>query len=132
MSLNRLRHVCILALCVLSVACSLNVRQEDLYGTYTASYPFGKETLTLNRDGTFVQQVAVNGQAPVTAHGRWEFDSNGSRISFYGSMWVDNGFGELRTDWRTITPGLTGSMGAERLWSRITIGSGGQYPYVKQ
>jgi len=124
--------VCILALCLINPACSIRVGQEDLYGTYIASYPFGNETLTLERNSTFVQQVAINGQTPVTVQGRWQFDPGESRVSFYGSMWVLDGVGHLRSDWRTITPGLTGSLSAERLWSRVTIGSGGEYPYVKR
>jgi hypothetical protein len=109
----------------------MTVPQQELYGTYSASYPFGKDTLTLNRDGTFVQHVVVNGQTPATVRGRWQFDPRKSRVDFYGSMWLADGTGQLRTDWRTIAPGLTGSLSAERLWGRINIGSG-EYPYIKE
>jgi hypothetical protein len=44
---------------------------------------------------------------------------------------VDNGFGKLRTDWRKVEPGLV-SLPVEMLWFKITIGSGGEFPYLKQ
>jgi len=119
-------------LSLMSLGCSITVPQDEVYGTYVASYPFGNETLTLNRDQTFLQQAVINGQAPVTAHGRWVFDSADSRVNFYGSMQVVDGIGHLRSDWRTIGPGLTGSMSVERIWFRVQIGSGGEYPYVKR
>jgi hypothetical protein len=107
------------------------VRQTNLYGNYIASYPFGKEELTLNRDDTFVQTVAVNGQAAAVSRGSWRFDSVHSQVKFYGLMRVADGFGQLRDDWRTIPPEPTGALPAELLWFRVELG-GGDYTYVKQ
>lgn len=118
------------------VSCSTHVPLKDLYGSYVASYPFGKEELTLNPDFTFVQKVTIHGQKPTIAHGQWKFDSINSSadsyVDLYGSMWVVDGFDHLRSDWRKINPGMTASLPAELLWFRVTLNSGGDYPYVKQ
>ncbi len=113
------------------IGCAINVPLKKVYGTYKASYPFGIETITLNRDGSFVQEVAMKGQAPVTVHGKWDFDSQGSRVNFDGLMMVVDGTGHLRTDWRTVTPGIA-SLDVEMHWFRIIMASAATYPYVKQ
>src|SRR5229473_7259549 len=46
-----------------------------LYGTYIADYKFAKETLTLNPDGTYVQQVTLKSDGRVSvARGKWNYD----------------------------------------------------------
>ena len=87
----------------------------------------------LERDGTFKQRVALENEKPVTVRGSWQFDprSERTRLDLYGSLVVDNGFGKLRTDWRKVEPGLV-SLPVEMLWFKITIGSGGEFPYLKQ
>ena len=110
----------------------MTVPAEKVYGTYVASYPFGTETLTLNRDGTFVQQVHMKNEHPVTVRGSWSFDpKEKSRVDLYGLMFVVDGFSELRSDWRTVKPGLA-SFGVQRRWFKVMMGSAGRYPYVKQ
>jgi hypothetical protein len=66
------------------VACSLTVPADEVYGTYVASYPFGKETITLNRDGTFVQCVVSGQEQPVTVRGKYDFDPKQSQVGLYG------------------------------------------------
>jgi hypothetical protein len=117
--------------CLLSFACSFGVSPNDLTGSYTATYPFGREILTLNPDHTFVQQVEMKTEAPTSVQGRWEFDSDGMRLNLHGAMIIDDGFGQLSPDWRTVKPGYS-SLSVRRSWSRITIGSGGDHPYIKQ
>ena len=109
----------------------MHVPAAKVCGTYAASYPYGTETLTLNRDGTFDQRVVVNRGHPVAARGRWEFDSDDSRITLYGAMSVDNGFGNLRGDWQRTDSGLV-ALSVEMHWFRVVIGSGEAYPYRKQ
>ena len=113
------------------IGCSINVATKRVYGTYMASYPFGVETITLNRDGSFVQQVAMKNQPPVLVHGTWDFDSQGSRVNLYGSMVVADGFGHLRSDWQTASSGIV-SLDVEMHWFRIVMASAETYPYVKQ
>jgi len=94
----------------------MTVPTEKMYGTYVASYPFGTETITLNRDGTFVQCVAIKQEHPVTVRGTWDFDPRESRANFHGAMIVADGFDQLRTDWRTVTTGIA-------RWTSKGIGS---------
>ncbi len=125
--------ICLLliSLAVTVVACSRKVEPDDVYGVYVASYPFGTETLTLQRDGNFVQSVTIENQPPASAKGSWRFDPNESRIILTGSMVVLDGFDRLRSDWRTVTSGVV-SMDVERHWLRFLLASAQKYPYVKQ
>ena len=114
------------------IACSATVPSEKVYGTYVASYPFGTETLTLNRDGTFVQQVHMKNEQPVTARGSWTFYPKAkSRVDLDGFMAVLDEFDHLRSDWQKVAPGFA-SMDVETRSFRIVIGSAGKFPYVKQ
>ena len=80
----RLTFIVVLGLML--IGCSMTVPTEEVYGTYVATYPFGTDKITLNRDGTFVQRVEVKDEQPVTVQGRWEFDPKESQASFYGAM----------------------------------------------
>lgn len=111
--------------------CAIHVPVEKVYGEYVASYPFGTETLKLNRDGTFVQSVVVNRGKPVAVRGTWEFDNSDSRVTLYGAMNVATGFGNLRNDWQRTDLGLW-SEDVELHWFRVVMGSGEPYPFFKQ
>ena len=125
------RFLVVIMAFVMFVGCSMRVPAETVYGTYVASYPFGTETITLNRDGTFVQRVAINQEQPLAVRGTWDFDTNKSRANLYGSMIVADGFDHLRSDWRTVTAGVD-SLDVERQWFRVVMGSAATYPYIKQ
>jgi hypothetical protein len=56
------RRLLVLTASVMLIGCSMTVPAEKVYGTYVVSYPFGTETITLNRDGTFSQHVATSEQ----------------------------------------------------------------------
>ena len=99
-------------LAIMLVGCSMTVSSEKVPGTYLASYPFGSETLTFNRDGSFFQQVKINAQSTATARGSWVFDPKQSRIDLDGSMVVVDGFGNLKSDWETAPRG-----GCRLMWS---------------
>ena len=114
-----------------SSGCSVSVSPEKVYGTYVAAYPFGNETITLDRDGTFTQSVAVTGEQPVTVRGRWEFDSKESRANFWGVLLVADGHDHLRSDWRTAATGIV-SLDVERHWFRVVMNTSATYPYRKR
>jgi hypothetical protein len=105
------------------------VPADRLYGTYVASYPFGTDTITLSRDGTFIQQIAVRQEQTVTVHGKWDFDRKESRVGFDDALVIDDGFGHLRPDWRK--PGIA-SLEVEEQWFRVVMNSGSAYPYLKR
>jgi hypothetical protein len=125
------RRLLVLVATLMFVGCSMTVPAEKVYGTYVASYPFGTETITLNRDGTFVQSVVIGPEQPATVRGAWEFDSGDSRATFHGFMIVTDGFDHVRTDWRVVAKGLV-SLDIEEHWFRVVMGSASTYPYIKQ
>jgi hypothetical protein len=110
--------------------CSTHVSQERVYGTYTARFPFGIDTIILRTDGTFSQTVVVGG-SPVAVQGKWMFNPKDSRVNLYGLMVVADGFGHLRPDWQTVSPGLV-SFDVEEHWFKIVMASASQFPYVRQ
>jgi hypothetical protein len=125
------RFLVVIGFSLMVVGCSMTVRADKVYGTYVASYPFGTDTVTLNRDGTFVQCVAIRQEQPVTVHGTWDFDQTESRANFYRALIVTDGFDNLRRDWRIATTGIV-SLDVERHWFRVVMASGTTHPYVKQ
>ena len=102
---------------------------EDVYGVYLREYPVGSETVTLRRDGTFVQEVKIANES-VTISGTWGFDRAESKITWHGRLEVVDEGGALEPEWRT--PHAKIRDGVEMLWFRVEIGSGGTFPYVKQ
>ena len=109
-----------------------SVPQDQVYGRYVATYPFGTETLVLNRDGSYEQQFAVEAQPQVTTHGTWGFDSkHQSRVTLREFVNVHAGFGKLNSNWRTEQSGIA-SLGIEIQWFKVIMGGGGDYPYIKQ
>ena len=125
------RLLIVIAASVITLGCSLRVPPDEMYGTYVASYPFGTDTITLNRDGTFVQRVAINQEQPVIVRGTWDFDAKVHRISLYGAIVVVDGFGDLRKDWRTVTTGIV-SPDVDKRWFKVVMTLNPEYPYVKQ
>jgi hypothetical protein len=132
MSLRAIMRHCVgPAVAVVFGGCSASV--QNVYGTYVATYPFGTDTITLNRDGTLDQQVVITGDPPPEiAHGHWSFDPSNGYVTFDVYLQVDNGFGKLNRTWRTPHHGLAASLPIEKILFRMTMGSGAQYPYVKQ
>jgi hypothetical protein len=130
--MNMSRKIIFLTVIGMLIASCLNsVPPEKVGGTYVASYPFGSETLTLDPDGSFIQRVEVQGEAPLTISGTWKFDPQNSYVRFNNFLLVVDGFGHLNKDWRSKNPGIV-ELSAGRLWFKITLGSGGQHPYRKQ
>src|SRR5438552_10469362 len=42
---------------ILASGCSMRVQERDLYGVYVAEYENGRETLTLEKGGKYLQEV---------------------------------------------------------------------------
>ena len=117
--------------------CSKAVSIEDLYGVYVASYPFGSDTITLKRDGQFIQSVQMKNETrPVTAEGRWTFNSDSyssSYVTFYaGYLRVDDGFGRLNPNWRNPPNNTLAVPPVHKGLSNILINPEAKFPYVKQ
>lgn len=125
------RRSLILLFAVALAGCSLKIPRDEVYGVYVARYPFGTDSITLNADGTFVQQAHISNSPPVVVHGKWSYGLKDSRVNLYGLMVITDGFGRLRPGWRSIAAGLV-SFDIEKHWFRIEMASASQYPYIKQ
>jgi len=93
----------------------------DLYGKYQANYDLAKENLTLNPDGTFVQEVILksNGKADTT-RGLWDYE-NGI-VTFRGNfMNVRNEEGTLNSGYAQPSDGLVG-LPAESYFGTMYLG----------
>lgn len=132
----------LIAIMFIVPGCWSSVPSERVYGTYVASYPYGKETLILNADGSYEQRIVVHDLVPILRRGSWSFDPK------CGNAWsinplertcvvlrdflaVDNGIGQLKNNWEAEKPGIA-YLGVEVIWFHIVIGSGSDYAHVKQ
>jgi hypothetical protein len=120
-----------LAIALSLSGCSMSVPEDEVYGTYVASYPFGTETLTLNRDRTFVQKVVVQHQGSAEARGKWEFDASESRAIFYGFLVVADGRDHVLPDWKVPSSGIV-AFDVDKGWFTVMMASGSPHPYIKQ
>jgi len=78
------------------------IKEEDLYGTWVAKYPFGTEKLVLYSNGEYYQHVNVifNGISKSTTNkGRWKYDIQDRNITLENALVVDDGFGKLKKDY---------------------------------
>lgn len=55
-------------------SCSSPDSADELVGEYLAKYPDGHETLTLAADGTFRQEINIEGMDTLVNEGRWSYD----------------------------------------------------------
>src|SRR5882672_7727992 len=116
----------IAVLLLLLSACSITVPSAEVDGIYVATYPYGKSTLTLNRDGRFDQRIELKGEEPVVVKGTWTFDPKASAAGFRGIITIDDGAGHLRPDWRTPSTILV-EFDVERHWFRIEMETAAEY-----
>lgn len=128
---SAVRCIVLISMTVAIVGCANDISLKEVYGTYKAAYPFGTETITLNRDGSFDQKFTLQVEGPVGIHGNWHFDAQGSRVNFEHIMIIMDGTGHLKRDWRTLTPG-NASLDVATRWFRVIMASAATYPYVKQ
>ena len=106
-----------------------------LYGTYVADYEFAKETLTLNPDGTYVQQVVLKSDGRVSvARGKWRYDPETAYATFDRNMMlVMDGFQHFRPNYAAPRKEGLVSLPVDRLLGHIRIGAAdGAAPYEKK
>src|SRR5262249_23485634 len=66
---------CLTFVTLVAVGCMHKINESDLVGRYEAVYPFGKETLTLEADGKYVQGFVEKGSTDVgSAKGSWHYE----------------------------------------------------------
>ncbi len=120
----------ILFLILSVVACKLK-DQSELYGTYIADYDVAMEKLTLNKNGTFIQEVTLKETLKVdTTKGTWFYESKFGYVVFRDNfMSVLNGFQELNPDYSQKLG--SASLPADKYFGIVMIGGGGGVLYKK-
>lgn len=107
---------------VLFLGCSSKVNFDEVIGNYKLRYPYGTEELQLNRDGTYIQIVLIDGETtPKINKGRWEFDTEESKVILYDAMIVDDFFGHLGRDYWQIEAGLW-DLSARKSFGKVSLG----------
>jgi hypothetical protein len=74
---------------------------DELWGTYIADYDLAKETLVLNRNGKFKQEVFLKSTGKIDfAYGTWDYDLKTQHIYFKDNyMAVQGSFGKLNPEY---------------------------------
>jgi len=129
--MTRVIILTVLTFCVGTLLACTHVNPDLIYGTYVATYPFGHDTLTLERGGHFNQKIEGDGQGAQAFSGTWQYSQRDGSIEFHHLGCIADGFGKLKDDWRTDVMDSS-YQPVERLWFRLTINSGARFPYVKQ
>ena len=123
-----------LVLAALFAWCSPHFDRSDLVGVYVAKYPTGTETLTLNADGTFLQEVTLKeppDSTPVTRTGSWTWDESAQYLRLDNGMPVNDGSGDISPTFQT---GSGGDYPLERRWwffGQLLLGDQGSAPLWK-
>ena len=128
---NILKLCLVLCLVLSVVACKVK-NQSEFYSTYLADYNVAKEKLTLDRDGTFVQEVTLKATSKVdVAKGTWTYNTKSGYVTFNENfMGVLDGFRKLNPDYTHPKPGIV-VQPVLRLFGRVQIGSNEGILYKK-
>jgi hypothetical protein len=84
-----------LATLALLTACSASVQESELYGSYVATFKNGSETVTLQNDGTFRQEVRPDASEAVVNSGTWMHDRSHNEVVLRNCLGVTDGFGRI-------------------------------------
>jgi len=98
---NKSFIICSMLLCIICFISCKPGNQTELNGTYVADYAVAKEKLTLNKDGTFIQEVTLKKSLKVDlAKGTWMYDETTGYVIFNNNyMPVLDGFRKLNPDY---------------------------------
>ncbi len=104
----------------------------ELPGTYVADYDVAKEKLTLNKDGTYIQEVTLKANSKVdVSRGRWSYDKETQYVTFEDNfMFVIDAFGKLNPDYAKRKRGIF-IVPATMYFGRMRIGSSERVSYKK-
>ena len=106
------------------------VSESKLYGTYVAKYEFAEEKLainvrlTINRDGTFIQEVTRAGSSKVDiSKGTWTYTKYCGLIFDHNFMDIMDSHGKLKPNYAQPRETGTVLMPATRWMFRIFLGT---------
>ncbi len=86
----------------LLVACGGGPQDSELYGAYVATYEDGTQRLTLEKDGTFLQEVRLRDtDSAVVNSGTWKYDRPTNYVDLTNCLGVNDGFGRIRANFAT-------------------------------
>jgi hypothetical protein len=87
-------------------ACSSDVTQSELAGSYEAKYQFGTQNLRLQPDGTYTQKLTLPTVEGAVSHaGRWEYSQARGLVILHEPLMFDDNFGKLNPQYRTPVDG---------------------------
>lgn len=117
----------IIIICVIPFLSSYGIvkDQSGLSGTYLADYEFAKEKLTINDDGTFIQEVTLKASSKVdVAKGTWSYNPKRGYFRFdHNFMFVLDGARRLKPDYAKPRDSGVVLLPARRWFFRISLGS---------
>ncbi|MCK5124823.1 MAG: hypothetical protein KAR42_01065 [candidate division Zixibacteria bacterium] len=110
------------------------VKKEEIYGKYLVEFPFGSQTLKLNRDGTYEQIVIITWNADTTRHnGKWKYSDNYTYILLFNGLSVVDPYCSLRTNYKIPIDGIVVAAPIQYLpWFTISLTTGCEEYYYKQ
>lgn len=128
---NKPLSFCILLFLILSTP-SCEPSKLELPGTYIADYEVAKEKLSLNKDGTYTQEVIRKSNSKVNvSKGTWTYNPETQYVSFNENfMVVLDGFGKLDPEYAHPKPGGV-SLPAKIYFGRTRIGTSKGVIYKK-
>jgi hypothetical protein len=92
---------------VLTAGCLVHPDPKEIPGTYVAEYEFGTDSITLNSDGTYTQEIRVKGRSEALgALGVWKYEQTESRINFDDVYLIPNPYSD---EWDETTVSNRGS-----------------------
>ncbi len=98
-------------------------KEKDLYGAYIAKYPFATEKVTLNADGTYIQEVSIKGDPKTLTHkGRWRYEPSDKYVELENALDVTEPSGGLRKNYSIPFNGLV-LMKVRRVFPSIRLGT---------
>jgi hypothetical protein len=97
----------VVSVAVLLCGCSVQT-VDEVIGRYKLRYSYGTEELQLDKDGTYIQSIFIDGETTAKVNkGRWEFHKKESEVVLIDAMIVDDFFGRLKPEYWKIEPGLS-------------------------
>ena len=106
---------------------------KEIPGTYLAEYNFGTDSLRLESDGTYVQEIRVRRRPDeLRASGTWKYDQGESRIDLSDVYSVQNRYSD-EWDERTVSNRGGASYTVERYFfsRKLRFGPDDGHPHKK-
>lgn len=119
-SLRRLTACATIFFIVLLSGC-YRASDDDVVGQYVVVYPFGTESLTIKKDGSYLQAISTKKRSiSVTHSGKWTFDSSSKVLRLYNPVLADDNFGKLRDQFELPVDG-SWNLSLSKHWGKVIL-----------